>query len=82
MRTTVAIEDGLLDQVKLIAAQRRGTVSSVVEEALRELLARHQAQQVRADVVLPVSGSGGLAPGVDLHDREHVADLLGENRLR
>lgn len=79
MRTTVAIEDGLLDQVKLIAAQRRGTVSSVVEEALRELLARHQAQQVRADVVLPVSGSGGWRRWCP---REHVADLLGENQLR
>lgn len=82
MRTTVTIEDHLLEAVKVLAAQRRGSVSSVVEEALRELVARHTVGRLRERVQLPTSGSGGLAPGVDLHNREQLAELLGDNELR
>jgi hypothetical protein len=28
---------------------------------------------------LPTSGSGGLQPGVDLEDKEAMAELLGDN---
>ena len=81
MRTTVTIDDHLLAEVKVLAARGRRTVGSVVEEALRELIARHQASGAEPRTALPVSGSGGLMPGVDLANRDQLADLLGDEHL-
>lgn len=78
MRTTLAIDDELLAQAKLIAARRHTTLGSVVEDALRRLL--EDAPQRGAErVVLPDFGySGGLRTGVDLYDRDLMDDVLGD----
>lgn len=82
MRTTVTIDDALLADAKVLAARTHRTVSSVLEEALRDLIARHvEALDTAPNVVLPTHGTGGLRPGVDLLDGEQLADLLGDNAL-
>jgi hypothetical protein len=74
VRTTVRMEDGLLRRAKQIAAERETTLTSILEEALREWLDRQRKSPRRPRVDLPVSGaSGGVRPGVDLDDS---ADLL------
>lgn len=77
MRTTVSIPDDLLREAKLAAAGRRSTLSGLVEDGLRLLLARQTAQP-SAYPELPVFGGSGLRPGVDLEDKEGLAALLDE----
>ena len=77
MRTTLTIDDGLLDQARQRAAASRRTLSQVVEDAMREAFAR-RAEAPRP-IELPVSrAGGGLRPGVSLDDRAGLQDLLDE----
>ncbi|MGV0815789.1 type II toxin-antitoxin system VapB family antitoxin [Mycolicibacterium boenickei] len=78
MRTTVNIDDALLAEAKIVAARTSRSLGSVVEDALREMLSR-VAHESTATFRLPTHGSGGLRPGVDLDDKEALAELLGDN---
>lgn len=80
MRTTLILPDDLYREVKLLAAQDRRTVTSVVEEALRAAVLRHRAAAAPAETPFRVapSGSGGLQPGVDLSDSAGLLDVMGE----
>lgn len=79
MRTTVRLDEGLLHAVKEYARQGNRTVTSVLEEALRRLLADAERPRATESVLLPVStADGGLLPGVDLDDSAALADLMDE----
>lgn len=73
MRTTIAINDELLDAAKS-AAQRRGyTLGQLMEEALRRELAR----PATPPPPVPVFRRGtGPRPGVDLRSNRALAELL------
>ena len=76
MRTTLHLPDDLYRAVKQTAAVGGQTMTSFVEEALRDALRRHRQGDV-ADVPLPPAvGTGGLLPGVDLADSAGLLDLL------
>lgn len=68
MRTTVRLDDDLLAQAKQLAAKRGTTLTAVIEDALREVLARRRSPEAGEPVELPTYGSGGVQPGVDLDD--------------
>ena len=68
MRTTIKIDDQLLTEAKTRAVETGRTLSSVVEEALREALARRAAQRTSKGPTLPVFRGSRLLPGVDLDD--------------
>ncbi len=51
----------------------------MVEDALREMLTRVADEDSRPAFRLPTHGSGGLHPGVDLDDKEALAERLGDN---
>ncbi|MGO4597465.1 hypothetical protein [Terrabacter sp. 2RAF25] len=73
------IDDRLLAEAKLIAARQHRTIGSVLEDALRQLIDADAATPaVRADFQLHtfVPKRPGLRPGVDLEDKELMADLL------
>ena len=79
MRTTVNIDDRLLAEAKLIAARQHRTIGSVLEDALRQLIDDLAATPAgRADYQLHtfVPERPGLLPGVDLEDKELMAELL------
>ncbi|MFN0281426.1 MAG: type II toxin-antitoxin system VapB family antitoxin [Kineosporiaceae bacterium] len=78
MRTTVTIDDQLLKRARERALRSGTTLGSVVEDALRLLLAEHQHPRQQVSVELPVYGGSGLRPGVDLGDREALAELLDD----
>lgn len=78
MRTTVNIDDHLLAEVKQVAARGNRTVGSVLEDALRHMLADIGSGADPGGFALPSHGAGGLRPGVDLEDRDAMADLLGD----
>ena len=78
MRTTIRLEDDLLRQVKQIAARSDRTLTAVIEDALREMLARQQSTEERARVKLTTVSGSGLQPGVDLDDSAALLALMEE----
>ena len=76
MRTTVNLDDELLRRAKERAARQGRTLSEVVSDALRVLLAEQAGP--RREVTLPNFGGSGLRPGVDLEDKDALASLLDE----
>jgi hypothetical protein len=80
MRTTVNIDDDLLRRAKELAARTGRSLGDVIDDALRtSLSARRKTRDVPP---LPVFHGSGLRLGVDLENREQVAELLGENDWR
>ncbi|MGH8900115.1 MAG: ribbon-helix-helix protein, CopG family [Egibacteraceae bacterium] len=75
MRTTIRLDDHLLRAVKEYAAARGVTLTSVIEDAVREVLARRE-QQHAAPFRLITFGEGGLRIGVDLDDSAALLDLM------
>lgn len=81
MRTTVNISDDLLAEAKLLATKTRRSVGAVIDDALRVLLKGQRADGEQSAWSFPTRGGGGLQPGVNLEDREALADLLGDNAV-
>jgi hypothetical protein len=81
MRTTVRLDDGLLEQAKAAARQRHRTVTSLIEEGLRLVLTNETPVARRTRVVLPVSReTGGVLPRVDLNNSAGLLDLMEDRR--
>ena len=76
MRTTIRINDQLLADAKKMAAERGTTLTAVIEDTLREALARRRQPRARKRFRLPTSGRGGLQPNVDLNDSAALLDLM------
>jgi len=76
MRTTLRLDDNLLQEAKRVAADTGRTLTSVIEEALREMLARRKKGTPTRRTKLPTFGSGGLQPGVDLDNSAALLDLM------
>jgi hypothetical protein len=79
MRTTIRLDDDLLGEIKQFAARSDKTMTSVIEDALREMLARQQGTKTRAPVRLTTVSGRGLQPGVDLDDSAALLSLMEES---
>ena len=79
MRTTLNLDDDLMRSIKQHAASTGRTLTSLVEESLRELLARVENSE-RCYTLDWVTVEGGAQPGVDLTDRDALLDRMGEDR--
>ncbi|HEY5487037.1 MAG TPA: YlcI/YnfO family protein [Candidatus Limnocylindrales bacterium] len=76
MRTTVKIDDHLLAEAKAQAARSGRTLNQVVEDALRESLARRDRAVRERGSDLPTFPGSRLAPGADLDDSSTLLDLM------
>lgn len=76
MRTTVRLDDDLLREAKKLAASRGITLTAVLDEALRSLLARRVEEGPLEAPSLPVFAGRGLQPGVDLDDSAALLELM------
>jgi hypothetical protein len=76
MRTTLNLDDHLLSEAKLLARRSGTTLTALVEDALRERLARRVAASPAVPVRLPTVGGNGLLPGVDLDDSAGLRELM------
>jgi hypothetical protein len=76
MRTTIRLDDHLLAEAKQLAARTGRTLTAVIEDALRQMLARRQQAAARPPVRLPTAPGNGLQPGVDLDDSAALLDLM------
>jgi hypothetical protein len=81
MRTTVRLDDALLERAKREAERRGETLTSLIERGLRLVLARPERRPERQHVELPVCREGGgTLPGVDLDDSAALLDIVEGRR--
>ena len=79
MRTTLNLDETLLADFKQLAARSHRSLSSVIQDALRETLAARAQRSPRAPLDLPVfRGGAGVLPGVDLDSNAALLDLMDE----
>ncbi len=76
MRTTILLPDDLYAEVRRVARDQERTVTSLIEEALRESLARRAVVARVPPFVVPVLPGARLRPGVDLDDSSALLDLM------
>jgi hypothetical protein len=77
MRTTINVNDRLLADAKRLAQESGMTLTAVIEDALRERLARRSAvSQAGDDFHLCTFTGQGLQPGIDLDDSAALLDLM------
>jgi Bacterial antitoxin of type II TA system, VapB len=77
MRTTIRLDDDLLKAAKRLAVETGRTLTSLIEDALRQSLSRRHHSGHGAPTKLPVARGGGvLQPGVDLDDSAALLELM------
>lgn len=76
VRTTIRLDDHLLREAKAYAAATDRTLTRLIEDALREVLARREARPARRRVRLRTFKGRGLQPGVDLDSNAALLDLM------
>ena len=78
MRTTIRLDDQLLTEAKRLAAEKGTTLTAIIEDSLRERLARRVTPRRRAKFRFPTFKGDGLQPGVDLDDSASLLDRMEE----
>ena len=73
------MDDQLLMEAKQRAAQTGRTLQAVIEDALREALARPDTPPKQSRVRLKTFKGRGLQPGVDLDDSASLLDLMEQH---
>lgn len=77
MRTTVRLDDSLLERARREAARRGTTLTALIEQGLRLTLAEPVRLEERRRVELPVCNmGGGPLPGVDLDNSAALLDIM------
>jgi hypothetical protein len=76
MRITINLPEALLAQLKKRAAESGTTPTALIEDALREGLARRRRRPQARQVQLTTYGAGGLQPGVDLDNTTALSDCM------
>ena len=77
MRTTVRLNDALLDQARREAKKRGETLTSLIELGLRLVLAEAERKGPRQILELPRSTvGGGFRPGIDLTNNASLQDVM------
>lgn len=77
MRTTIRLDDQLLADAKTLASQTGKTLSAVIADGLREVLARRDEKVRRKPVKLPRMSGNGFQPGVNIDSNAELLDLMG-----
>jgi hypothetical protein len=80
MRTTVRLDEALLERAREEATRRKTTLTALIEQGLELVLRRPLKRGVRPRVALPeCRAGGGTLPGVDLNDSASLLDRM-DNR--
>ena len=79
MRTTVRLEDALLERARKEADRRGITLTALIEEGLRLAMRGPMRSSARVQVELPVSPArGGTLPGIDLDNSASLLDRMDD----
>ena len=75
------LEDALISQAKREAERRGETLTALIEQGLRLVLAQSRMRRQRELVKIPVSeAGGGMLPGIDLNDSADLLDVMEGRR--
>jgi len=74
MRTTLNIDDQLLDFARHRAVEERVSLARVIENALRESLSK--PMEKRETIRLVTASGAGVKPGVDLDSGRSLLDIM------
>lgn len=76
MRTTIAIDDHLLEEAKERARQNGTTLGRLIEDAVRRELNRRDPGE--APPIPVFTGGGGFNPNIDLSSNRAIQEFLDE----
>lgn len=77
MRTTIRLDEALLNRLRQEASRRGTTLTALIEQGLRLVLRQPPKTSKRPRVAIPVSrAGGGTAPGVDLDNSAALLDRM------
>ena len=76
MRTTIRINEQLLRDAKALAANMGCSLTSLIEDGLRQALAHQTIGPRKNPIRLNTVSGRGLRPGVDLDDSAKLLDFL------
>jgi len=77
MRTTVRLPEELLRKAKRKAAEKGQTLTALIEEGLKVVLAEGERGPRRTQARLPISrATGGTLPGIDLNRSADLEDRM------
>ena len=76
MRTTIRLDDKLLEQTKQYALTHGKTFTAIVEDALREKLMRRQGLEKQPRIKLKTVDGKGVNTGIDLDDSASLLDVM------
>lgn len=80
MKTTIDIADAILHETKAVALRDRVTIRALVEEGLREVLARRRTRRARFRLRDASFKGKGLQPGVALSEWTAIASTIYSGR--
>jgi hypothetical protein len=80
MKTTIDIADPLLRQAKRLAARRNTTLRAVIEDALRDAIAREEVPRAPVALATHTFRGRGLQRGLSWDDFATMRDLAYEGR--
>ncbi|NGZ99183.1 MAG: DUF2191 domain-containing protein [Nitrospira sp. WS110] len=81
MRTTIRLDDQLLKSAKRLAHDSGKSLTAVIEDALRQALARQATSKHTRKLVKLTTVSGhGVRPGVDLNDSAALLAVMERPR--
>ena len=80
MRTTVRLDPELMKAAKQLATRTGRTLTRVIEDALREVLARSGPARPSKPFRMVTFKGRGVQPGVDLDDSASLLDLMEADR--
>jgi hypothetical protein len=76
MRTTIRLDDQLLTDAKRLALENGRTLTAVIEDAVREVLARRKTSPKVKKTRLITDGGKGLHPGICLDNNAALLDVM------
>jgi hypothetical protein len=80
MKTTLDIADSVLRQARRLAARKNTTLKAVVEQALRDTLAKERQASPTSKLRTKTFGGNGLQSGLSWDDWGAIRDLAYEGR--
>jgi hypothetical protein len=79
MRTTIRLPEELLRRTKKKAAEKGQTLTSLIEDGLKVVLADAGHAPRRSHSKLPISkATGGTLPGIDLNRAADLEDRMNQ----
>jgi Arc/MetJ family transcription regulator len=76
LRTTIRLDDQLLEQAKQYALTHGKTFTAVVEDALREKLMSRPGVKKQSPIKLKTMSGKGANAGIDLDDSASLLDVM------